>query len=156
MKLFRSVMLALAVSCLAAALVAAQSGRKRNDAPGPGRGGGQGAEEQGGGGGTPSGPDARGVYTTRQVTRRAVIKSRPEPDFPPEARRQNVQGVVRLKIIFRADGSVDDHIEVQKSLPYGVTEAAIRAAKRIEFEPAERDGRKVSQYATLEYNFNLY
>jgi outer membrane biosynthesis protein TonB len=41
-------------------------------------------------------------------------------------------------------------------LPDGLTEKAIEAARRISFTPAEKDGRKVSQYVTIEYNFNIY
>ncbi|MBA3323229.1 MAG: energy transducer TonB, partial [Pyrinomonadaceae bacterium] len=38
----------------------------------------------------------------------------------------------------------------------GLTEKAIEAARRITFTPAEKDGRPVSQYITLVYNFNIY
>ncbi len=34
--------------------------------------------------------------------------------------------------------------------------AAVRAARRIKFVPATRDGRPVSQFIQIEYNFNLY
>jgi hypothetical protein len=47
-------------------------------------------------------------------------------------------------------------ISVVKGLPDGLTERAISAAKQIRFTPAEKDGRTVSQYVTLEYNFNIY
>jgi hypothetical protein len=47
-------------------------------------------------------------------------------------------------------------ISVVKGLPDGLTERAISAAKQIRFTPAEKDGRNVSQYVTLEYNFNIY
>jgi TonB family protein len=36
-----------------------------------------------------------------------------------------------------------------------LTEKAIAAAKKIKFTPAEKDGRPVSQYVTLEYNFHI-
>jgi outer membrane biosynthesis protein TonB len=41
-------------------------------------------------------------------------------------------------------------------LPDGLTEKAMEAARRIQFTPAEKDGRRVSQYATINYNFNIY
>jgi TonB family protein len=47
-------------------------------------------------------------------------------------------------------------ISVVKGLPDGLTEQAIIAAKQIRFRPAEKDGRPVSQYVILEYNFNIY
>jgi hypothetical protein len=42
------------------------------------------------------------------------------------------------------------------TLPEGLTEQAIEAARDIEFKPASKDGRPVSQYVTVEYNFNIY
>ena len=32
----------------------------------------------------------------------------------------------------------------------------VAAAAQIRFEPAQKDGRAVSQYVVLEYNFNIY
>jgi len=43
-----------------------------------------------------------------------------------------------------------------RAVPNGLTEAAIRAAKRIRFVPATKDGKPVSMWMTLEYNFSLY
>jgi hypothetical protein len=33
---------------------------------------------------------------------------------------------------------------------------AVAAARRIRFEPAQKDGRVVAQYVILDYNFNIY
>jgi len=41
-------------------------------------------------------------------------------------------------------------------LPDGLTEKAIAAARSIRFQPAQKDGRPVSQYAVIEYSFNIY
>jgi hypothetical protein len=38
----------------------------------------------------------------------------------------------------------------------GLTEQAIKAARRIKFIPATKDGQPVSTYIQLEYNFNLF
>jgi outer membrane biosynthesis protein TonB len=43
-----------------------------------------------------------------------------------------------------------------QALPYGLTTRAVRAARQIRFTPAEKDGKPVSMYIQLEYNFNLY
>jgi protein TonB len=100
--------------------------------------------------------DGEKVWTGKEVSVRAVIKSKPLPGYPREARPCGVQGAVKLRIILGADGEVRDEIEVLEGLPCGVTEEAIKAARRIEFEPAQKDGRPVSQYVTLIYNFILY
>jgi TonB family protein len=94
--------------------------------------------------------------TGKEVAVRAVIKSKPEPGYPREARRCGAQGVVKLRIILGADGRVRDEMEVLEGLPCGVTDEAIKAARRIEFEPARKDGRPVSQYVIVIYNFRLH
>ncbi|HEY1404848.1 MAG TPA: TonB family protein, partial [Pyrinomonadaceae bacterium] len=72
----------------------------------------------------------------REVTERAVIKSKPLPSYPSEARGSGVEGRVVLRIILGSDGKVRTKIEVIEGLPYGITEEAIKAARRIKFEPA--------------------
>ena len=90
-----------------------------------------------------------------EVTRKAVITSKPEPSFTEEARKNNVTGYVRLKMILSSSGSVQS-IQVVKGLPDGLTEKAIAAARQIRFTPAQKDGRTVSQWVTVEYSFNIY
>lgn len=94
------------------------------------------------------------TFRPGEVTRKAVVTAKPEPSFTEKAGENMVEGVVRLRVILSADGSVKV-ISVVKGLPDGLTEKAIAAAKQIRFTPAQKDGRKVSQYATLEYNFYI-
>ena len=95
--------------------------------------------------------------TGKEVAVRARIKSKPAPIYPYEARAYGVQGEVKLRIILGSDGRVHDEMDVLEGLPHGVTDEAIKAARRIKFEPARReDGRPVSQYVTVIYHFNLY
>jgi TonB family protein len=116
--------------------------------------GGQDAGQHGGGpGGGPA--DYGRTFSARDVTRKAVLLSRPEPGFTEEARKNNITGTVRLRMALGADGTVSN-ILVIKGLPDGLTERAIEAAKRIQFTPAQKDGRNVSQWVTVEYNFNIY
>ena len=89
------------------------------------------------------------------MTRKAMIIFKPEPGFTEEARRFNVTGVVRLRGILASDGAVKS-VSVVKPLPHGLTRKALNAAKSIRFQPAQKDGRPVSQYVVLEYNFNIY
>ena len=95
------------------------------------------------------------VYRASDVTRRAVITSKPEPEYTAAARLNQVSGTVILRAVLAADGRVTSITPAQQ-LPHGLTEQAIEAAERIEFMPAERDGRPVSQYVQIVYNFNLY
>ena len=90
-----------------------------------------------------------------EVDSKIKFKSRPAPEYSDEAKRKGVRGVVVLKCIFRSNGEVTD-IKVIAGLPYGLTESAIEAAKKIKFVPATKDGHNVSMWMQLEYNFNLY
>ena len=95
------------------------------------------------------------VYPTSEVTTRATITFKPEPGFTGKARSNNVSGVVRLRAVLGSDGTVRN-ISVIKGLPDGLTEKAVAAARKIKFKPATIDGRPVSQFVVLEYNFNIY
>jgi TonB family protein len=127
---------------------------------GPGRGGNTGGGDRNEGGGGPGGGgggnvDYNRTFQPREVTAKAVIISKPEPGFTEEARKNNVTGLVRLRAVLSSGGAVQN-IAVIKGLPDGLTEKAIAAARSIKFRPAQKDGRTVSQWVTLEYNFNIY
>jgi TonB family protein len=95
------------------------------------------------------------VFSVKQVTTKARVLKKPEPSYTEEARRMQVTGVVVLRAVFAADGTVRNFLIV-RGLPYGMTEAAISAARKIKFTPAAIDGRPVSMFIQLEYHFNLY
>jgi TonB family protein len=129
---------------------------------GPGRGGNMGGGDRVDGGGGPGGGGGGGSvvdygrpFKQSEVSQRALITFKPEPGFTEEARRNNVTGLVRLRAILSASGEVTN-VSVVKGLPDGLTEKAISAARQIKFRPAQKDGRTVSQYVVLEYNFNIY
>jgi protein TonB len=89
------------------------------------------------------------------VTQKARILSKPEPQYTEEARKNQTSGTVVVRCIFSSSGQVTG-IKAMSSLPYGLTEKAIAAAHQIRFIPAMKDGRPVSMYMQIEYNFNLY
>jgi protein TonB len=95
------------------------------------------------------------VYPAPQVTERARVLAKPEPQYTEEARRNAVTGSVVLRVVFSRNGEVTN-IRAVQSLPFGLTERAIAAARLIRFRPASRDGHPVNVYMQLEYNFNLY
>ena len=80
---------------------------------------------------------------------------KPEPAYTQEARSNQVEGVVLLKAVFAADGTVTN-IKVASGLPHGLEDQAIEAAKLIKFIPAVKNGKFVSTWMQLEYHFNLY
>lgn len=100
-------------------------------------------------------PENDGPFKQSEVTRKAVIAYKPQPGFTEEARKNNLSGVVRLRAVLSSSGRVTN-VSVIKALPDGLTEKAMAAARAIIFLPARKDGREVSQYVVLEYNFNIY
>jgi TonB family protein len=89
------------------------------------------------------------------VTQRARVLNKPEPQYTEEARRNQITGTVVLRVVFSRSGQVTN-IRAVHSLPFGLTERAIAAARQIRFIPALKGNQAVSVYMQLEYNFNLY
>ena len=87
------------------------------------------------------------AYTGREVTRKVRIRSKPEPSPV-----QGLSGTVVLRAIFGSNGKVYNIVVVQ-DVP-GLTQVAIKAARQITFDPAIKDGRYVSMWMQLEYNFH--
>ena len=128
---------------------------------GPGRGGNTGGGDRRDGGGGPGGGGGGGgedynrTFAPKDVSQKARIISRPEPQYTEEARKNQISGTVVLRAVLGSNGSVSG-IRAVSGLPFGLTEKAIAAAHQIKFVPAQKDGRAVSQYIQIEYNFNLY
>ena len=94
------------------------------------------------------------IYTAKEVTRRAVIKSKPAPEYTDEARANGFEGEITVRMVLASSGK-GTHVSPMNELPYGLTEEAIKAARRIKFEPALKDGKPVSIYAVINYRFSL-
>lgn len=125
---------------------------------GPGRGGNMGGGDMRAGGGGPGGGgggDYSRIFTGKDVTTKARLISKPEPQYTEDARKNQITGTVVLKVVFASNGSVTN-IRTVSGLPFGLTERAIAAARQIKFTPATKDGHQVSMWMQLEYNFNLY
>ena len=126
---------------------------------GPGRGGNIGGGDFNAGGGGPGGGGGGGdynrIFSGKEVSTKARVLSKPEPQYTEEARKNQVTGTVVLRAVFTSGGQVTN-IRAVSGLPFGLTEKAIAAARQIRFQPATKDGRPVSMYIQLEYNFNLY
>ncbi len=90
----------------------------------------------------------------KSLTKMAVIKSKPRPDYTKEARQNRTEGTVTLKCLLSSSGKVTNVMVVQ-GLPDGLTEEAIKAARKIKFQPAMKDGRVVSLWVQINYEFEL-
>ena len=91
----------------------------------------------------------------RDVDRRVRVVMKPEPRYNELARQKRTVGTVIVKAVFSCNGSVTD-IRVLQELPNGLTDQAIAALKKLKYVPAVKNGKYVSMWMQLEYNFNLY
>jgi len=117
---------------------------------GGGNGDGNGDGSGSGGRGAPPPPPA-----ATAVTQPLKILYKPKGTYTDEARTNNVQGTVRLKITLLASGAIGSITPITR-LPHGLIEQAIAAARQIKFEPAKVNGVAVSKIVTFDYGFNIY
>ncbi len=138
-------------------------GSGRGTGQGSGLGSGSGGGIGGGNGdGSGDGNSSRGVNAPPPppkqpvgVTEKIKFISKPKASYTDQARTNQIQGTVRLRVTFSASGQIGS-ISPVSGLPYGLTEQAIAAARQIRFEPAKRNGVPIPTTAVVEYNFNIY
>lgn len=123
--------------------------------PGDGRGFGPG-DKAGEGGGPYNGPGGRvrPDATPAVVDTKPIPLNQPRPNYTEKARQNKVQGVVRARILIGSDGLVKQ-VRIQRGLPDGLNEEAIRAASQMRFRPALKNGVAVAFWTTLDVEFNL-
>jgi TonB family protein len=95
------------------------------------------------------------IFSGTDVSTKARVLEKPEPAYTEAGKRNQITGTVVLRAVFSASGQVTN-IHAVSTLPDGLTEQAIAAAKKIRFVPAMKDGHPVSMWMELQYNFNLY
>lgn len=77
-----------------------------------------------------------------------------KPQYPREARDRNIEGAVRVEILIDRQGNVRD-AKVIQGLGFGTEEAALEAARRLRFKPAEASGQAVAVRIQFIINFEL-
>jgi len=76
------------------------------------------------------------------------------PVYPEFARRNRVQGTVILEVEVLRDGSVRN-INVRRSVPGGLDEAAIEAVRKVRFQPGRSSGQPVDVLLIVPVEFKL-
>ncbi len=84
-----------------------------------------------------------------------AFRARQEPAYPERARRAGVAGVVGVRILLAADGSVRQVELTTSSGSRLLDEAALEAARASTFEPATRNRAPVASEAVASYRFEL-
>lgn len=97
---------------------------------------------------------ARRPQPTEPVSTPIVVLSKPLPAYTAEARELKIQGDVTLRVRFTASGQVEV-LGVVNGLGHGLDEEAVKAAERIRFKPATRDGHPVDQVSLVRITFQM-
>jgi TonB family protein len=101
-----------------------------------------------------SGETSSSSYDLASRYSSAQILSQPLPKYTDEARRNQTEGQVTLRITLAADGTVSN-VEPLTTLPYGLTDQAEKAARKIKFIPAKYNGSAIEELKTITYSFDL-
>jgi len=115
---------------------------------GPGRG-----YNRGSGPAQPSG-DFNPDGSAKSVDTKPVILRNVQPLYTEEARKNKIQGIVRVRALVGADGSVK-RATIITGLPDGLDLMALHAAHKILFKPATKAGRPVAYWIPLVMQFNI-
>ena len=83
------------------------------------------------------------------------ILSKQRPVYTEQARANNTQGKVILGVTFLASGEIGAILPIS-TLPNGLTEQAITAAKQMKFEPQIKNGRPITVSKPVQFNFAIY
>jgi len=83
----------------------------------------------------------------------AKVVKKIQPEYPAEARQNNIKGTVKIQVIIQKDGSVTVQNVVEGD-PI-LSPAAIEAVKQWRYEPTLFDGKPVDVQTTIEVNFTL-
>lgn len=84
----------------------------------------------------------------------AEITFKPRPVYTDEGRQLKIEGEVLLDVVFSANGQIHV-VKVVRGLGHGLDESAVRAAEKIQFKPALRDGQPTDFEAVLHITFEL-
>ena len=138
--------------------------------PGPGSGGGMGSGSGGGmgsgsgvgvgpGTGWNTGGGAGGLgggsgAAVDVVDTKPIQLNSPQPLYTEEARKNKIQGAVIARILIGADGAVKT-VRIERGLPDGLNEEAIRAAYQLRFRAAMKNGQPVAHWMRVQIEFNL-
>ena len=74
----------------------------------------------------------------------------PDINYPETARKNGVEGTLKLTLTLGEDGKVKD-ISTQQDLPFGVTEAVTKGLQQWHFQPAKRINKPIAVKMFFDY-----
>ena len=96
----------------------------------------------------------KNLYRKYEISQSAELLSLPQPELTPEAIEHNSTGKMIIEATLGPCGEISD-IVLRGHVPFGLTERAIAATRKIKFKPATDNGVPVAQRIYLEYEFYL-
>jgi TonB family protein len=79
-----------------------------------------------------------------------------KPEYPPQARRLRVEGIVEVAVLVDENGAVvDARVSRGINQNVGLNEAALSAARTARFKPATKEGVRVKVWTTMKFPFKL-
>ena len=95
-----------------------------------------------------------------EILKGLKILSQPSPEYTDRAGMNNIRGTVQVRVTFPANGRIgkvgdvrENHEDLRK---FGLVKVAMKAAKKIKFEPAAKNGKPVEASGIVEYKFTLF
>ena len=86
--------------------------------------------------------------------RKAEVVYKPSLNYPNEAKKAKIEGLVVVSMQVMEDGSITD-IEILKGSHEILNNAAIEYVKKLKFRPAEKNGKPVASNFNFPVNFKL-
>jgi TonB family protein len=121
---------------------------------GDGRKNGQGVQAAGFGTEVAANAPKHSLNDTAALTTQVEILYKPKPVYTDEARKLNIEGEVLLEVVFGANGEL--HVNrVVRGLGHGLDEAAVNAAGKMKFKPAQRNGSAVDATSIVHVLFQM-
>ena len=108
----------------------------------------------------PAGPQPRtmgglSAYESDSLDQRPSVTRRVEPEYPNKARRMNIQGSVKVRLVVDASGQ-PRNCEIISATPEGYFEdAALKAVQGMRFAPGKLKGQPVNTLVVLPFAFRL-
>src|SRR5208337_4360761 len=99
-------------------------------------------------------PAAPTVHSHPAEVVAAKIISKPTPAYTQEARNLRIEGEVLVEAVLQASGNLRV-VRVVRGLGHGLDDNAVRAAEKIHFRPAMRNGEPADSTVVLHIIFQL-
>jgi protein TonB len=93
--------------------------------------------------------------TGGSLDRDPVPLVRVDPEYPPRAKQQGINGYVQVEFTISPVGTVTDAVVIDSKPPYVFDRAALRAVRRWKYNPMVKDGAAISRPGvTVHFRFD--